>query len=260
MLIFNGILFYSDDKKEKTHMKNHLLDGKKVLITAGPTREPIDTVRYFSNQMEGTLGYNLASSMLDLGARVFLVSGPVRVDINHPSLTVVKVNTACEMYMACCRFFEEADIVVFAAAVSDYRPKELLCSKIENNEETLTIKMIKNIDVAGAFAHVKGRKITVGITAGENDNIQKAMDKLTNKNFDLIILNSIPADAARNMNNVSIIKNDYSVQPITPLKSKKEKIKEITEAIAFAWQEKQGDGMLVPINRNHAGSQNSMQA
>jgi phosphopantothenoylcysteine decarboxylase/phosphopantothenate--cysteine ligase len=241
-------------------MKNQLLEGRKVLITAGPTREPLDTVRYISNQPGGTLGYDLAASMLDLGARVFLVSGPIKVDINHPLLTVVKVNTACEMYMACCRFFEDADIVVFAAAVSDYRPKEMKCSKVENNEETITIKMIKNIDVAGAFANVKGRRITVGVTADENDNIKRAMDKMTAKNFDLIILNTNPADAVRNMNNVSIIKSDYTVQPLSPLKSKKEKIKDITEAIAFTWKEKQEQLMQIPVNRIHTGSHNSMQA
>jgi hypothetical protein len=114
--------------------------------------------------------------------------------------------------------------------------------------------------VAGAFAKVKGRKITVGVTSDQNDNIQKAMEKMAAKNLDLIILNNIPADAVRNMNNVSIIKSDYSVQPLSPLKSKKEKIKDIMESIAFAWQENQGEGMLVPISRSHEGTSNSMQA
>ena len=223
-------------------MKNYLLKGKKVLVTAGPTREPLDPVRYISNQTGGKLGFDIAAAMLQEGARVFLVSGPVKVELNHPDLTVVKVNTAYEMYMACCRFFEDADIVVFAAAVSDYRPKEIFGKKMEHNEEVFTIKMVRNIDIAGAFANVKGRQVTVGATADQDDNIQKAMSKMDRKNLDLIILNTIGSESIRHnfdLQNVSIIRNDYSVQPLSPLKSKAEKINDIVEAIALAYAEKQ---------------------
>ena len=223
-------------------MKNYLLKGKKVLVTAGPTREPLDPVRYISNQTGGKLGFDIAAAMLQQGASVFLISGPVKVDLNHPDLTVVKVNTAYEMYMACCRFFEDADIVVFAAAVSDYRPKEMFCKKIEHNEEVFTIKMVRNIDIAAAFANVKGRQLTVGVTADEGDNVQKAMSKMDRKNLDLIILNTVSSEAGGynfDLQNVSIIRSDYSVQPFSSLKSKAEKIRDIIDTIAFAYQEKQ---------------------
>src|SRR5215467_7670400 len=99
---------------------NNILTNKKVLITAGPTREAIDPVRYISNHSSGKMGYAIAESFLQQGAQVFLVSGPVCITLEHPNLTIVKVNSANEMYLACCHFFEIVDIAVFAAAVADY--------------------------------------------------------------------------------------------------------------------------------------------
>lgn len=221
-------------------MKNNLLQDKKVLITAGPTHEPIDHIGFISNHNGGKLGYEIASAMLQQGARVFLVSGPVKVDIDHPQLTVIKVNTACEMYMACCRFFEDIDIAVFAAAVSDFRPK-VIHSQSFGSEETFTVKMVRNMDVAAAFANVKNRKqVTAGITAERDDNVEKAMAKMERKNFDMIVLNTVNTEPGKTnaLGKVSIIRSDYSVQPLSPLKSKADKIHDIVEAVAFAWEEK----------------------
>src|SRR6478752_592243 len=103
-------------------MSTDIIRNKKVLITAGPTREAIDPVRYISNHSSGKMGYAIAESFLQQGAEVFLVSGPVHLKLEHRRLSVVHVNSAMEMFLTCCRFFERIDIAVFAAAVADYRP------------------------------------------------------------------------------------------------------------------------------------------
>ena len=212
------------------------------MITAGPTREPIDTVRYISNRSEGKIGYELAAEMLMQGARVFLVSGPVNVDLTHPMLTVVKVNTACEMYLACCKFFEEADITLFAAAVSDYRLKEISDKKIIKQEDYFTIKMVKNIDIAGAFAKLKRpNQLTVGFTMQTTDDIKQAMLKMDTKNFDMVVLNSVNEDEpgfGNDLNRISIIKNDYSIRQLA-LKSQSAIVKELVASIAQMLQQKQ---------------------
>lgn len=237
-------------------MKHSILMGKKVLITAGPTREPIDQMRYISNHTGGRMGYEIASAMLGEGATVFLVSGPVKIKLEHPQLTVEKVNTACEMYLACCRYFEAIDIAVFAAAVSDYKPKDLCYKQISVSEEQITIKMVKNMDVAAAFAGVKdARQLTVGVTTNQDDNIVRAMNKMVGKNFDMIVLNKLNKDSLRfqnDLNNVSIINNDFSVQSLSPLKSKPEKISDILEAIANAYEAKMNS-----INQQKIKTRNS---
>lgn len=138
-------------------MSINLLLGKKVLITAGPTREAIDPVRYISNHSSGKMGYAIANAFLQQGAEVFLVSGPVEMHLEHPKLKLVKVNSASEMYMACCRFFEETDIAIFAAAVADYRPEKAAEQKIKKDDSTFVIRMAKNIDIAAEFGRIKQR-------------------------------------------------------------------------------------------------------
>ncbi len=213
-----------------------------MLVTAGPTREPIDSIRYIGNNSGGRLGYDLAAALLEHGATVFLVSGPVKVDLQHPLLTVEKVNTACEMYMACCRYFETIDIAVFAASLSDYRPKEICTRQINANEESISIKMVRNIDVAAAFANVKDdNQLTVGVTADPDDSLELAMKKMTKKNLDLFVLNPMKAGVPRYqpcLSNVSIIKKNYGIQLLSPLKSKREKINEIVGVINCAYEEK----------------------
>src|SRR5258705_5013749 len=128
-------------------MNTNLVD-KKVLITSGSTREAIDPVRYISNHSSGKMGYAIADQFLQQGAEVFLVSGPVHLALKHPRLTLVKVTSALEMDLACCNFFEEVDIAIFAAAVADYRPEYISKQKIKKDEPSFTIKMINNVDIA----------------------------------------------------------------------------------------------------------------
>src|SRR5580765_6482902 len=152
------------------------LFNKKVLITAGPTREAIDPVRYISNHSSGKMGYAIAKTFLENGADVFLVSGPVNVEIEHPRLQIVKVNSASEMYLACCHFFEEVDIAVFAAAVADYRPEKVAEQKIKKDESSFTIKMVRNVDIAYEFGKVKtNNQVSVGFALETNDELKHAV-------------------------------------------------------------------------------------
>src|SRR4051794_1005700 len=115
---------------------NTILRNKKILITSGPTREAIDPVRYISNHSSGKMGYAIAKTLLDEGARVYLISGPVNIDMQHPNLTIEKVQSASEMYLACCRYSEAVDIAIFAAAVADYRPEKVAIRKIKKDEDS----------------------------------------------------------------------------------------------------------------------------
>lgn len=206
-------------------MNNPAFLNKKILLTAGPTREPIDPVRYISNHSTGKMGYAIAAELLEQGAEVFLVSGPVTVILQHPKLQIIHVTTAAEMYLACCRFFEIADVAIFTAAVADYRPEKIALQKIKKNDPCFTITMTKNIDIACEFGQVKRRnQVSVGF-ALETDNEQfHAIEKLNKKNFDMVILNSMNDSNATfgyDTNKISIFKADYSCTSY-PLKSKKE--------------------------------------
>src|SRR2546423_7830136 len=144
-------------------MSTYIFRNKKVLITAGPTREAIDPVRYISNHSSGKMGYAIAEAFLQQSAEVFLISGPVSISLQHPNLKIVRVNSAGEMYLACCRFFEAIDIGVFAAAVADYRPAEIAEQKIKKDDDSFAIKMVKTVDIAYEFGKIKtARQISVG--------------------------------------------------------------------------------------------------
>src|SRR5690349_2493637 len=173
-------------------MQLSTLGGKKVMITAGPTQEAIDPLRYISNHSSGKMGYAIAEEFLKKGAQVFLVSGPVAVSLQHPNLKIVKVKSANEMYLACCHFFEGVDVAVFAAAVADYRPDKIADQKIKKDESSFTIRMVKNIDIAYEFGEIKtDRQISVGFALETNDELTHAIGKLAKKNFDMVILNSM---------------------------------------------------------------------
>ncbi len=214
------------------------LQNKKVLITAGPTREAIDPVRYISNHSSGKMGYAIAESFLQQGAIVYLVSGPVCIHIPpQPNLTLVQVTSASDMYLACCRFFEEADIAVFAAAVADYRPEKTATQKIKKNDHSFEIRMVKNIDIAHEFGCIKtSRQLSVGFALETNDEVKHAIGKLHRKNFDMVVLNSmndLHAGFGYDTNKVTIIKKDFSQQEL-PLQSKKKVAADIVSQVAFS--------------------------
>jgi len=211
------------------------LHNKKILITAGPTKEAIDPVRYISNHSSGKMGYAIAEKLLEKGAQVCLISGPVNIHLEHPRLKIVRVTSASEMYLACCKVFEDVDIAIFAAAVADYRPEKVAEKKIKKDESHFTIRMIKNVDIAYEFGRVKTHKqISVGFALETDDEIKHAIGKLDKKNFDMVILNSINNSNAAlgyDTNKITIIKNDFSKKEFS-FKNKTEVAKDIVNEIA----------------------------
>ena len=215
-------------------MDSSILAKKKVLITAGPTREAIDPVRYISNHSTGKMGYAIAEKFLELGAEVIIVSGPVNVQLQHPRLSIIKVNTASEMYLACCKVFEEVDIAVLAAAVADYRPAQVAQQKIKKDEDSFTIKMVKNVDIAYEFGKIKTTsQVSVGFALETNDEVAHAKGKLQKKNLDMVILNSMNdanATFGYDTNKITTIKKDLSKKEYS-LKQKTEVAKDIVKEI-----------------------------
>lgn len=216
-------------------MNTSTLHGKKILITAGPTREALDPVRYISNHSSGKMGYAIAEQFLQRGAEVFLVSGPVCIQLQHPKLKLVHVNSASEMYLACCQFFEQVDIALFAAAVADYRPSTIAEQKIKKDESSFVIKMVKNVDIAYEFGQIKTiNQLSIGFALETNDELSHAIGKLNKKNFDIVVLNSMNdtnATFGYDTNKVTIIKNDFT-QTSYSLKSKKDVAKDIVDEVA----------------------------
>jgi phosphopantothenoylcysteine decarboxylase/phosphopantothenate--cysteine ligase len=216
-------------------MNATILHNKKVLITAGPTREAIDPVRYISNHSSGKMGYAIAEHFLQQGAEVFLVSGPVNIHLEHPKLKIVSVNSASEMYLACCRFFEKVDIAVFAAAVADYRPAKVAEQKIKKDESTFTISLVKNVDIAYEFGKIKSPgQFSIGFALETNDELAHAQSKLQKKNFDMVILNSMKdanATFGYDTNKITAIKKDQSPKEFS-LKQKSEVARDIVREIS----------------------------
>ncbi|UOQ55230.1 phosphopantothenoylcysteine decarboxylase [Hymenobacter cellulosivorans] len=165
----------------------------RVLITAGPTYEPIDPVRFIGNHSTGKMGYALAEAFAEQGAHVTLISGPT--NLPNPASALIqttRVQTAAEMYQAAAAAAPAADVWVFAAAVADYRPQEVAQNKIKKDGETLTLELVKNVDIAGTLGKTKRpEQFSVGFALETNDEEAHARGKLQRKNFDLIVLNSL---------------------------------------------------------------------
>ena len=216
-------------------MSQAILKDKVILITAGPTKEAIDPVRFISNHSSGKMGYAIAEELLKQGAKVMLVSGPVSLTLSHPNLSLIRVTSANDMYLACCHFFETCDIAVFAAAVADYRPKMVAKEKIKKDEASFVIEMVKNIDIAAEFGRYKQpHQIAVGFALETNDEYAHALKKLQRKNFDMVVLNSMNDQGATfgyDTNKISIITRSQYRQEF-PLKQKTAVAKDIVRAIS----------------------------
>jgi phosphopantothenoylcysteine decarboxylase/phosphopantothenate--cysteine ligase len=165
----------------------------RVLLTAGPTYEPLDPVRFLGNRSTGKMGYALAEAFAAQGAEVTLVSGPSQLpDPMSSHIRTVRVETAAEMYAAAAKVAESADIWVFAAAVADYRPAQVATEKIKKAGETLTLELVKNIDIAATLGQRKrAEQFAVGFALETTNELAHAEDKLHRKNFDLVVLNSL---------------------------------------------------------------------
>ncbi len=170
-----------------------LLRGRSVMITAGPTREPIDPVRYLTNRSSGKMGYALASAAIEQGARVVLISGPVALDA-PPGAEVIEVQTASEMFNACHERVEDIDIFIGAAAVADYRPIDVRPQKIKKSTEAMSLELEATEDILASVAALDRRPFTVGFAAETEKVRDHALAKLTKKRLDMIIANRVGRD------------------------------------------------------------------
>lgn len=207
--------------------------GKTVLITAGPTYEPIDPVRFIGNHSTGKMGYALAECFAALGAAVQLVSGPTSLHTNHTNVEVKRVTTAEEMYKAVLKRADAADIWVFAAAVADYRPKTVAEKKIKKAGDELTIELVKNVDIAAALGKQKEEwQFSVGFALETDNEDANAREKLRKKNLDMIVLNSLKdpgAGFAHDTNKITII--EQNATHTFELKKKSEVAQDIVDLI-----------------------------
>jgi phosphopantothenoylcysteine decarboxylase / phosphopantothenate---cysteine ligase len=186
------------------------LAGKTVLITAGPTREKIDPVRFLTNHSTGKMGYAIASEAVKMGARVILVSGPVHIDA-PTGAELIMVESAEEMYRAALEHFEEADVFIGTAAVADYRPKYVYDEKMKKKEGDQALELERTTDILFELGQKKSRQVVVGFAAETNNVEEHATGKLTRKNADMIVANDVKQEGAgfgTDTNIVTIFKKD----------------------------------------------------
>lgn len=219
----------------ETHFsKKKRFEGKRVLITAGPTYEKIDPVRFIGNHSSGKMGLALAHVMANEGAEVQLIAGPGNHPIESDSIRLTKVSTADEMYAAVSEKFESMDISIFAAAVADYRPAAPAEQKIKKTGESMTIELVKNKDIAAEMGKRKAsHQINVGFALETEKEEQHAQEKMAKKNFDLIVLNSLNDNGAGfsvDTNKITIFSVDQKPKHFE-LKSKQEVAHDILNCI-----------------------------
>jgi len=206
---------------EKHYSKNLPLVGKKVLISAGPTIEELDPVRFISNHSSGKMGYSLAEKALSLGAEVKLISGPTNQSISSKNIKIVHIKTGKELHEAILNDYNNSDIVIMAAAVSDYKPIEFSEKKIKKDNNELNIKFEKTTDILFELGQNKKNQILVGFALENNNELSHAKNKLEKKNLDLIVLNSLNDEGAGfgyDTNKITVVDCSGNV---TPYKLKK---------------------------------------
>ncbi|WP_276392689.1 bifunctional phosphopantothenoylcysteine decarboxylase/phosphopantothenate--cysteine ligase CoaBC [Eudoraea chungangensis] len=173
-----------------------VLFGKTVLITAGPTYEPLDPVRFIGNHSTGLMGFALAERAYEFGAKVILITGPTNLRIEGKSVEVIRVFTAEEMYAKAHEFYKDCDIAICAAAVSDYRPELVATQKIKKDSNSLNLKLIKNRDILLSLGKSKRNQILIGFALETENGVENAKIKLQKKNLDGIVLNSLEDNGA----------------------------------------------------------------
>ncbi len=223
--IFNQIDFFLN--------KDQKLRGKKVLVTAGPTYEAIDPVRFIGNHSSGKMGFAIAEELAREGAIVNLIAGPTSQKSYHPGIIVREVVSAEEMYNACTAVFEGSDIAVLAAAVADYRPANAATQKIKKNG-SLTLELTRTKDIAESLGKLKKNgQFVVGFALETSQEQENALKKLESKNFDLIVLNSLNdagAGFGHDTNKIAIFDRQHKMTTFA-LKDKKAVAKDIVNAI-----------------------------
>jgi len=198
--IFNTVENYFTNSHSKS------LEGKTVLITAGPTYEAIDPVRFIGNHSSGKMGFSLAEEASKRGAKVILISGPSFQTINDPNVELHKVTSAKEMLAKVFEFYDSIDIGIASAAVADYAPKEVAKEKIKKNDDNLTIELVKNPDILKTMGEKKTHQFLVGFALETQNEEENAKGKLEKKNLDMIVLNSLRDEGAGFKNDTNKIR------------------------------------------------------
>lgn len=224
--IAQSIEDFFDSETEKT------LAGKTVLITAGPTYEAIDPVRFIGNHSSGKMGFSLAEQAAKRGAKVILISGPSAQKINNENVELHKVTSAKEMLSKVLEFYDRTDIGIASAAVADYAPKEIAKEKIKKNDENLTIELVKNPDILKTMGEKKTHQFLVGFALETQNEEENAKGKLEKKNLDMIVLNSLRDEGAGFKNDTNKIKIFTKTGKTEfDLKSKEEVAKDILDFV-----------------------------
>jgi len=218
---------------ENDIVKKLPLHQKKIIITAGPTYEAIDPVRFIGNHSSGKMGFEIAKAAANLGAEVVLISGPTHQTVNHSLINVIPVVSAQEMYDATHQHFNTANVAILSAAVADYKPKFIENQKIKKKDSTLTLELEKTKDILASLGEIKQNQILVGFALETNNELENAIIKLKKKNLDLIVLNSLQDKGAGfggENNKVTIINRDETRNEY-PLKTKVEVAKDLVSEI-----------------------------
>lgn len=210
-------------------IENDILDklplrGKKVLITAGPTYEAIDPVRFIGNHSSGKMGFEIAKASANLGAEVFLITGPTHQKAVHNLINIIPVTSANDMYDAAHMHFDDVDVAILSAAVADFKPKEVAKQKIKKKEPTLTLELEKTKDILASLGEIKKQQYLVGFALETNNELENAKGKLKKKNLNLIVLNSLKDKGAgfkSDTNKVTFIDDNNEINRFE-LKSKTE--------------------------------------
>ncbi len=209
------------------------LTGKKVMVTAGPTYEKIDAVRFIGNYSSGKMGYAIAEECASRGAEVVLVSGPTSLNVHNRNIKLVRVNSAREMYEACNSEFPQCNAAVLSAAVADFTPQNVSDTKIKRKDNNLEITLKPTDDIAASLGKQKGDRVLVGFALEKENELENAIGKLERKNFDFIVLNSMNDKGAgfnHDTNKITIINRNKEVKNYD-LKSKVMVAKDIVDEI-----------------------------
>ncbi len=215
----NIIAFLEADLESKLPLK-----GKKILITAGPTYEAIDPVRFIGNHSTGKMGFDIAICASNMGAEVILVSGPTHLAVNNTNIMLIRVVSAQQMYDVCHQYYNNVDVAIAAAAVADYRPKNVADQKIKKNDAEFSIELEKTKDILASLGELKQNQFLIGFALETENEIENAKLKIQKKNLDLIVLNSLQDEGAgfgKPTNKITFIDKSFVVEPME-LKSKEE--------------------------------------
>ncbi len=226
----NIISFIENDIESKLPLK-----GIKIMITAGPTYEAIDPVRFIGNHSSGKMGHEIAISAAQLGAEVILISGPSQLKTQHHLIDLIEVTSAQDMFEACDKNFRKVNVFIAAAAVADYRPKNVASQKIKKSTSTLSIELEKTIDILETLGNQKENQFIIGFALETEDEIENAKLKIIKKNLDLIVLNSLNDEGAgfgSPTNKVTFINKDFLIESKS-LKLKEEVAKDILEKVVL---------------------------